>query len=315
MEPLLRLLPGPQSPAVRYGATAAMVLVTFFVRLGIEERGGAYGFILFIPALVAASLLFDRRAGFAALVLSVGLTATVLQWPGNLRFHIAALASFALVGTCLVFVSDGLRRAVDRAQKAEREKDLLLQEMSHRVKNKFATILAIIGLQARQSTPEVRAALESIGGRIKTIAGVHDYLQLARHEGVVDMSEYRGELCGSLGDSLRDLRPVTVSVVADPIQLSPEKALSAGLIVNELVTNALKYAFPDGRSGHVHVGLSKPGTNIELLVSDDGAGCAERADTGLGTKLVTLLAAQLGGSANWKQADAGCNVSVTFPIS
>ena len=126
MEPLLRLLPGPLSVGIRYGATVAMVLLTFALRAGIEQGAGTYGFILFIPAIVAAALLFDRGSGFLALALSAGLVGATLSWRGSEHVHIAALAGYLIVGGGLVFVSEGLHRALERAHKAEREKDLLL---------------------------------------------------------------------------------------------------------------------------------------------------------------------------------------------
>jgi two-component sensor histidine kinase len=185
--------------------------------------------------------------------------------------------------------------------------------MSHRVKNKFAMILSIIGLQARQSDPATRAALEAIAGRVRVIANVHDHLQLARHDSLVDMSEYLGELCRSLGDTMRELRPLTVTVAAVPVMMPPDKALSTGLIVNELLTNAFKYAFPDDRVGHVHVELARDAGSLSLTVADDGSGCAEGSEAGLGTKLVNLLVAQLGGEARWDQSNPGCKVTATFP--
>jgi two-component sensor histidine kinase len=315
MEPLLRLLPGPLSVGVRYGATVAMVLLTFALRAGIEQGAGTYGFILFIPAIVAASLLFDRGSGFLALALSAGLVGATLAWSGSENVHIAALAGFLIVGGGLVFVSEGLHRALERAHKAEREKDLLLQEMSHRVKNKFAMITSIISLQAREAKPEARAELETIASRVRVIADVHDYLQLSRHDGHVDMAEYLRVLCGSLGQVLGNLRPVTVAVTSDQIMLPPEKALSAGLIVNELVTNAFKYAFPDDGPGSIHVRLARSGRQVELSITDSGVGCAEKAPAGLGKKLVTLLMAQLGGSAKWEAANPGCRVSGAFPAT
>ena len=314
METFLRWVPRAQPPAIRYSAMAAMVLLTFLLRLGIDERTISYGFILFIPAIVAVSLFFGRAPGFVAVVLSIGLTAALLRWPDNADVHAAALATFAIVGAGLVLLSDGLHRALERAHKAEQEKDLLLQEMSHRVKNKFATISSIINMQARQSSPEVSAALEAIGGRIKVIARVHDYLQLSHLDGFVDMNEYLGGLCRSLGDALRDLRPVTVNVAAESVALLPDRALSIGLIVNELVINAFKYAFPDDRPGHVLVRLVNSGTHLELSIEDDGIGCAETTDTGLGMKLVALLTAQLGGSAKREFANPGCRVRATIPI-
>jgi two-component sensor histidine kinase len=314
METFLRLLPGPQPILVRYGITALIVLLTFGLRLALEGRTGAYGFILFIPAVMAASLLFDRGTGLFALALSMASVASIIPWAQALGTHVASFVIFAAVGTGLVFVSEGLHRALERAYAAEREAGLLLQEMSHRVKNKFAMTLSIIGLQARQSEPATRAALEAIAARVRVIANVHDYLQLARHDQVVDMSEYLGELCRSLGDTVRELRPLTVSVKAEAIMLPPDKALPVGLIVNELLTNAFKYAFIDDHIGHVHVELVRKNGELELSVADDGTGCSEDKRTGLGTKLVMLLVDQLGGTAEWQQANPGCKVTATFPV-
>jgi two-component sensor histidine kinase len=313
METLLRLLPGPQPILVRYGITAAMVLVTFLLRLGIQQRAGDYGFVLFIPAIMAAALMFDRGTGFFALALSLAGVALLVSWRFSAEVHVAAFVSFSVVGTGVVFVSEGLHRALERAYTAERDAALLLQEMSHRVKNKFAMTLSIIGLQARQSEPATRAALDAIAARVRVIANVHDYLQLARHDQLVDMSEYLGELCRSLEDTVRELRPLTVSVKAEPIMLPPEKALPVGLIVNELLTNAFKYAFTDDRIGHVQVELGRKEGALALSVADDGAGCSEAKQMGLGTKLVMLLVDQLGGTAEWKQAKPGCKVTATFP--
>jgi two-component sensor histidine kinase len=313
MESLLRLLPGPQPVIVRYGITTAIVLLTFALRAGLEQRTGPYGFVLFIPAIMAASLLFDRGTGFFALALSMASVAAIIPWRLTIGTNMAAFGTFAIVGTGLVLVCEGLHRALERAHAAERETGLLLQEMSHRVKNKFAMILSIIGLQARQSEPATRMALEAIAGRVRVIANVHDHLQLARHDHLVDMSEYLGELCRALGDTMRELRPLTVSVTAVSVLLPPEKALSAGLIVNELLTNAFKYAFSENHVGHVHVELAERDDQLELSVADDGAGCAENRQAGLGTKLVMLLVAQLGGTAEWQHTSPGCKVTATFP--
>lgn len=187
MEDLLRFLPGPQSLVVRYGATAAMVLATFALRLIIRDAAGPYEFMLFVPAIVASALLFDRGSGFFALGLSTVLDATLFPWNQDPQVHVGAIAVFLIVGSGLVLMSEGLHRALERANKAEREAQLLLSEMSHRVKNKFAMVVSMIALQARQSPPETRAALEAIDSRVRVIAKVHDYLQHSRHEGLVNM--------------------------------------------------------------------------------------------------------------------------------
>jgi two-component sensor histidine kinase len=296
---------------VRYGATLAMVLAAIALKLVLQDRAaGPYGFILFVPAVVAAALLFDRRSGFLALALSAGFVAASLDWHANAQTHVGALSIFLLVGGGLVLVSEGLHRALERARKAERDKDLLLQEMSHRVKNKFSMIASMINLQSREATAETRNSLNALGARVRVMAEVHNFLQLSRHDGSVNMREYLNGLCASLEQALHDLRAIHISLDADDVSLPADKALPVGLIVNELVTNAFKYAFPDDRKGTVSVRLFSDNGTLALSVSDNGAGYVEDSAAGLGTKLVTLLAAQLGGSAKWEALSPGCRVTV-----
>jgi two-component sensor histidine kinase len=228
--------------------------------------------------------------------------------------HIAALAIFLLVCGCLVLIAEGLHRALEAAHFAQRAADLLLQEMSHRVKNKFAMISSIIALQARQSTPDVRAALEDVAGRVNVIATVHSYLQLSRQEGLIDMGAYLSGLCQSLEKAIGMPRAVALTATSAEVKLPPEKALSVGVIVNELVTNAIKYAFEDERPGRVVVELGQDGGQLVLSVTDNGKGC-DQAGTGLGTKLVTVFATQLGGGASWQRSDdGGCRAVMRFPV-
>jgi two-component sensor histidine kinase len=313
LEGILRFLPGPQPIFIRYGMTVVLVLLSFAVKLGMQDRTGIYGFILYVPAVVAAAVIFDRGSGYLAIAVSVACVAWYIPWtPQNIEAHISALATFVIVGTGLVVVGEGLRRALEKAEAAARERDILLEEMSHRVKNKFAMIQSIIGLQARASSPELRDQFEAITSRVKVIASVHESLQRARHDGAMNMAEYLPRLCESLSEVLGHLRPIALNVSADPISLPPQKALPAGLIVNELVTNAYKYAFPDDRPGRIVVELRERDRALELSVSDDGVGCPDRPPTGLGTKLITVLAGQLGGNVQREKRGPGCCVTIRF---
>ena len=246
MEAVFRLLPGPQPFAIRYGVSALIVFLAFAFRLSVGEGTGRFGFIHFILPVVASSLLFDRKAGFFAVALSAGLVASVVPWTSPAG-NVSAIAVFVTVAGCLVFVAEGLHTALVKAHAAQTATDMLLQEMSHRVKNKFSMISSIIALQARSSTPEVRAALEDISSRVNVIATVHNYLQLSRHDGLIDMSEYLPALCKALQQALCGPRPISMKATAVPAQLRAEKALAVGVIVNELVTNVFKYAFEQDR--------------------------------------------------------------------
>jgi len=317
MENLIRLLPAkPQPFLVRYGVTAAMVAVSFLLRVGVEERAGPYGFILFLPAIVAASIVFDRDSGFFATALTIVFVSLFLDWSGNVRAHLAAVASFGVVSAGLVLVSEGMRKGLERAERAEAEKDLLLRELSHRSRNNFAVAASVLALQARtMSEPTARAALEAAAARIRVIAEAQAHLHPANGKGHVEIDGYLEDLCRSLGDALRDVRPVAVRVLAEPITLPADRAVPIGLIVNELVTNAFKYAFPAAREGTVTVRMQQRSpTELSLEVSDNGIGCPDDAQEGLGSSLVRLLVQQLGGTVRREQANPGCRVSALLPL-
>jgi len=315
MEALLRYLPGPQPLAVRYGATAALVLVAYGIRLVLGDYTGPYGFLFFILPVVASALLFDRGTGFFAVLLSATLVATLLPWDVKPGAHVIALLLFAIVAACLVFIAEGLHRALEKAQAAQQSSALLLAEMSHRVKNKFAMVSSILSLQGRRSSPEVQRALDDVARRVNVIATVHNYLQLSRHEGLVDMAEYVPKLCEALKGALLGPQAILLEARAVPVELPPDKALSIGLIVNELVTNAVKYAFPGNFSdGRVLVDLDRNGSDLVLTVEDNGRGYPLHAVPGLGSRLVITFAAQLGGRADWDSGrPSGCRTTVIFP--
>lgn len=286
----------------------------FVIRFSFGEGTGRYGFIHFVLPVLAAALLFDRGTGFFAIALSVVLISLLVDWHVGASTHLIAIVVFCMVATCMVFVAEGLRTALIKAHAAQEASTLLLQEMSHRVKNKFSMISSIIGLQSRNATPEVRRALEDVAARVQVMATVHDYLQLSRHDGLIDMSEYLPALCRSLRDALCGPRPITLTVKATPVQFAADKALTTGLIVNELVTNAFKYAFEDESPGRVLVELSTAEDGLLLSVSDNGRGYLGTEKAGLGTRLVTVLAAQIGGTAEWSKDDSGgCKAIVNMP--
>jgi len=118
---------------------------------------------------------------------------------------------------------------------------------------------------------------------VRVIASIHDQLQAApRDDNCVNLSNYLEELGRSLEGSVRELRPITVAFQVEPIDAAADKACSLGLIVNELVTNALKYAFDGEAIGRVEVALVRDAEQLELSVADNGKGCPEGAAEDLG---------------------------------
>ena len=177
------------------------------------------------------------------------------------------------------------------------ERGILLQEMQHRVANSLQIIASVLLLKARTVTSEeTRLHLRDAHDRVMSVAAVQNLLQSSL--GSVEIGPYLTKLCASLATSMiAESRPLAITVRADMVTVSSHEAVSLGLIVTELVINALKHAFPDNRAGKVEVvyGAGSPGWS--LTVSDNGIGRDKAKTTtrgGLGTVIVDSLAKQLG---------------------
>jgi two-component system, sensor histidine kinase PdtaS len=314
MEKLLLLLPDrPQPFLIRYGVSAIIVLLCCGIQYGTYRFTGFTGLFLLLPGIFACGIVFDRGSGFFATVLGAALS-LFLIFPRTVTPEppvFVPISLFLLTGFAMAVVSEGLRKALERVVKSEREKDLQLRELRHRTKNEIMSIGSILRLQARRtSAGEIADALTAAARRVEVMAEVHDFLRDA--PGRVEMDRYLEELCRRLGDSLSGVRPIAIRVEAANVTLRSEKAVPIGIIANELVTNCLKYAFPDDRPGTVVVKLSHDGS-IHLVVEDDGVGCPKDARQGSGSVLMQLITRQLGGALRREGHNPGCRVEVDIP--
>ncbi len=316
MDNLLLLLPNkPRSVATRYAITAAIMAFCTLLQVATARQTGVSSLFLLMPGVFASAILFDRGSGFFAAGIGTAAALMVMNEtpPGMTLAQVPAIVLFFLTGSGLALVSEALRTALQRAVRAERAKDLLLQELAHRMQNNFAIAISLFSMQARaQASEEAREALESAVARLRVIADAHHHLQRTG-EGLVEMPEYLENLCVNLGDALRGLRPVAVHVQCDPVTLPGPRAVPIGLITSELVTNALKYAFPGNAPGTVAVSLRCHADALVLTVEDDGQGCPPNASEGLGTRLIRLLVQQLNGSKRREPTVKGCRVVVSLP--
>jgi two-component sensor histidine kinase len=314
MEKLLLLLPDrPQSFLTRYSISAVIMLLCCGIQYGTYRLAGFTGLFLLLPGIFVCGIVFDRGSAFFATVFGAVLSFfLIFPWtvppdpPAFVPFSL-----FLLTGFAVAVVSEGLRKALERVVKSEREKDLLLRELRHRTKNDIMSIGSILRLQARRtSSPETTEALAAAARRVEVMAEVQDFLRDT--PGMVEMDRYLEELCRRLGDSLSGVRPIAIRVEATNVTLRSQKAVPIGILANELVTNCLKYAFPEGRSGTIVVKLSHDGS-IRLIVEDDGVGCPNDAAEGSGSLLMQLITRQLGGILRRKDGNPGCTVEVTIP--
>jgi len=317
MDGFLLHLPGkPRSALLRLCIATGLVMFCFAVLLGLQRADGLLGFYVLLPAIFVAAILLDRSAGIFASILSTLLLYVLVTPQGAVllpRQFVLPLILYFLVALGFALVSEALRRAWEQAAAAERAKDLLLQELGHRTKNNLFMVISMLEMQAKlKSNPEARAPLEKAVARIHAIASAHEHFRPFEHRGRIEMRAYLGQLCAHLANALRDIRPIVVNVEATELYLPSEHAVPLGLIVNELVTNSLKHAFPDDRAGTVDVNLSC-GPDVVLLVRDDGVGCSLPKE-GIGTRLTRLLARQLGADIVWEQPEKGCLVRVSFAL-
>jgi two-component sensor histidine kinase len=188
--------------------------------------------------------------------------------------------------------------------------EALLGEVNHRVANSLQLVAAMVGLQSG-ALPDgaARAALEDTQRRIEAIAQVHRRLYASKDVEQVDMREYLHALVGELGETCA----ATVTVDAEPVRLTSDRAVSLGVIVTELVTNACKYAYPDGE-GEVRVHLVGDGDgHFRLAVEDDGCGMAAEVapkGTGLGRKLIRVMAQSLQSEVEYDPDHAGVRATL-----
>jgi len=195
-----------------------------------------------------------------------------------------------------------------------REKAILFQELQHRVANSLQIIASVLMLSARRvASPETRGYLFDAHSRVMSVAALQH--QLAESSaGDVELRAYFTQLCASIGASMiHDRDKLTLNVDADEAVASADVSVSLGLIVTELVINALKHAFPAGMGGGIVVGYRSRNADWTLSVSDDGAGPPkgpEPAKAGLGTSIVEALARQLQATVTVSDARPGTRVSV-----
>jgi hypothetical protein len=206
----------------------------------------------------------------------------------------------------------------DAETRAARERaETLLAEVHHRVANSLAMVTSLLRIQAQASeSHEVRQALAEAQGRIGAVAGVHRSLYLGDDVRTVALDAY---LEGVLRDFAATLPPqVQLSVEAEPLTMSADRAVSLGIIVTELATNAVKYAWPGGHPGRLVVRLEAEGHGRAcLVVEDDGEGMdrgGTARGTGLGRRLVRAMTDTLGGTVETVPRQAGTCVAVRFPL-
>jgi PAS domain S-box-containing protein len=209
--------------------------------------------------------------------------------------------------------------ADEKIRTSLREKEALLKEIHHRVKNNLQVVSSLLGLQSRViSDPTQRTMFEESQNRVYSMALLHESLYQSDNLSQINFPEYIGQLADYLFRSY-GVTPdrIQLRTEFDQIALHMDAAVPCGLIINELLSNSLKYAFPGGRCGEVRIGLhGLENSEIQLVIADNGIGLKNGVDwtttRSLGLRLVRSLAQQLSATIE-VTSEMGMEVQLTFP--
>lgn len=197
-----------------------------------------------------------------------------------------------------------------------RQKDMLLKEVNHRVKNSLQLVASLLRLQASATAdPALNEQFTAAATRVLAIGAVHEQLYMGDTQ-TVQIDRYIRRLCRKLAESASDEKEWTLHVDVEPVEVSTDRAVPLALIVNELVTNAFKHAYPGQGGGSIWVTLKcGEGRNLVLTVVDAGGGPPTEGEgpKGLGSRLVRTLARQLDGQLTTERLDPGYKITITIP--
>ena len=194
------------------------------------------------------------------------------------------------------------------------QKNYLLKEVNHRVQNSLSLVAAFLRMQGRNASPEVRQQLEEAERRLVAVGLVHRRLYQDDSVRVVDLSRYIEGLVAELKTTLDSDWADHIATDLAPVLISTDRAVRVGLVVNELIVNATKYAY-DGAPGPVTIRLEQQQEHLRLVVADHGKGQSGKTEgTGFGSRMLTSLVHSLGGSLDQRDNQPGLRAVMTCPI-
>lgn len=250
---------------------------------------------------------------------TIKLQETALAQQNTRQIIIIVIASFLLLFVLVLYKNyQSNKKKNALLERQNKEKEFLLKEIHHRVKNNLEIVSGLLALQSAQLTDaNAMNVMQESQNRVQSMSMIHQKLYQGTNLSTIEMKDYFNNLGTHVLDSFGMEKQVNLTCEMQALELDVDTAIPLGLIVNELLTNALKYAFPDNRKGEVKLALEqKDKEHLCLEVSDDGIGQnmdEKIGETGFGMRLVNLLCQQLQGKMNRMMKD-GTSISFEFKI-
>ena len=312
----------------RLAITGVALSLAYLLQVPLEREIPGEPFLLFFLVVLVTALAFGTRVAFVGVGLSALLSLRFFEPFATLAIHhasdlikvqvyvvLASGCAFAVgrLGNALIAVSEETLKRLDA------NRSILLRELAHGVANNFSTVAALMTIKAGTvNDTRARSVLDEAIEQVAVMGRVHRRLRTGDQNVSLDSAAFFSELCNDFTEIARG-RPLLIECTADSCPLSMDQAVQLGLIVNELVTNAVKHAFPDGRAGHIRVGFAALKNQLVISVEDDGVGLDGRvrcdAGMGQGQELVRGLSHQLEGDLEVASTKSGSTFRLSIPVA
>lgn len=309
-----------------------IILMAVVMRLALKQKNkGAY-FITFGAIGTAVFLLVNRMINAELINVSTGiyyvdLILLYISYPLGIYMYITNQYGqlFIAMEQEVANRTQQLNATIGNLTETQKQLTIknsenvtLLKEIHHRVKNNLEVVSGLLALQsAKMDDPNMQEMMLASQNRVQSMGILHQQLYQNEHLAFIEMMSYFKNLSLNILDSYNETDRVHVNIEMKPLELDVDTAVPLGLIVNELITNSLKYAFPDGQKGDIDLSLKNTGAdNFQLKISDNGIGKTYNAvakGTGFGTQLVDLLTRQIDGKL-LQEVKNGTTILIDFKI-
>tara|TARA_R110002110_G_scaffold41836_8_gene132341 strand:+ start:644 stop:1648 length:1005 start_codon:yes stop_codon:yes gene_type:complete len=305
---------------------AACTLVALAVRWLVDMvYPGAAPYAINVPAILIATLIGRFRAGLVVLVVTSLFTwYQVVAFQGSFVFANASDGPRTIVnvltGLLLVILAELARRNFrdllhEREQRIA-EREMLLREVDHRVKNNLAILTSLLRLQQHETESEdAREALEKAAGRVLSLAKAYENLHYGIDNiAVVQFDQFIEHLCGAVSNAMALDGAIQIRIETMPCKLSRDRASAIGLLINEVITNAVKHAFQGRDSGVIAITLTADGDQAVLRIEDDGIGLPpDVRDGAQGRRFLDAFAATAKAELDCQSSSSGTSYIATLP--